>query len=87
MLRKIDAKTGQVVGEPIKLGAFPSKVVASAAGVFVLSSADRITRVDPETGEITGTRKIGGDVADIAVDDTQLFIAEGRSGLTRVPLD
>ena len=52
-----------------------------------MSDADRITRVDPESGEIVGTRKIAGDVRDIAVDDTQLFIAAGRSGLTRVKLD
>jgi hypothetical protein len=86
VLRKVDARTGRVVGEPIRLDAFPSKVVASAAGVFVMSDADRITRVDPESGEVVGTRKIAGDVRDIAVDDTQLFIAAGRSGLTRVKL-
>ena len=32
VLRKIDAKPGQVVGEPIALGAFPSVVAAGPPG-------------------------------------------------------
>lgn len=86
VLRKVDAKTGQVAGET-KLGAFPSAVAAGPGGVFVLSEADRITRIDPASGQIAGTRKILGNVRDIAVDGNALWIAEGTSGLTKVPLD
>ena len=86
-LRKVDAKTGRVVGRPIELGAFPSKVVAGPSGVFVMSDADRITRVDPASGAIVGTRKIAGDVSDIAVDGDTLWIAQGRSGLMQVDLE
>jgi streptogramin lyase len=87
-LRKVDARSGQVVGEPIALGAFPTDVEVAPEGVYVLSSADAIVRVDPNSMKVTQRIPVAGDVSDIAVGEGFLWIAEGSSeALTRVPLN
>jgi streptogramin lyase len=86
-LRKVDSATSKVVGSPVQLGAFPTDVEASGEGIFVLSSANQIVRVDPNSLKVTQRIPIAGDVADIAVGEGYLWIAEGASQtLSRVEL-
>ncbi len=85
-LRKLDPRTGEVVGQPIALGDFPMDIEVAPEGVFVMCS-DSIVRVDPGSGRVAGRLALENDVDDIAVGEGYLWIADGDAGtLTRVKL-
>lgn len=85
-LRKLDARTGKVVGAPIPLGDFPHDVEVAPEGVFVLGSKS-VVRVDRHSGKVASRLSLTSEVDDIAVGEGYLWLADGRAGtLTRVPL-
>ena len=86
-LRKVDARTGEIVGRSLPLGTFPSDVEVGPEGVFVLGS-DAIVRVDPTTMKETERIPLTTEIDDMAVGEGYLWMAEaGTPGvLARVKL-
>jgi DNA-binding beta-propeller fold protein YncE len=73
---------GVSVAAPIPVGSSPLRVAAGEGAVWVTSETDgTLTRIDPETREVTGAPlQLGKGVSGVAVGGGSVWISSPRSG-------
>jgi streptogramin lyase/predicted Ser/Thr protein kinase len=72
---------GPEVSDPIKVGTPPLRVAAAAKTVWVTSEKDgTLTRLDPETGEVRFTRKLGAGIAGVAIGSNWTWATNSQTG-------
>jgi YVTN family beta-propeller protein len=83
---RIDAKTNQIVGEPIKTGRAPLSIAVGDGSVWVANhDARTVTRIDPETNQVVANIPAPSEPHRITFGEDQfgsLIARQFVSGLT-----
>lgn len=63
------------------LGGSPSEVAAGAGSLWVTSADDQtVSRIDPDTGDVRQTIRVGSGASGVAADDRSVWIANSFDG-------
>ena len=73
---RIDARTGEIVGQPIPVGGQPVSVAAGDGATWVADRAGAVTRIDAESNGSAGEPiPVEGSPVSLAVGDGAVWVA------------
>ena len=72
---------GPSASPPIKVGTPPLRIAAGSKAVWVTSEKDgTLTRLDPESGRVLATRRLGAGLSGIAIGGKWIWATDTRRG-------
>jgi len=78
---RLDAATGKVIGTPIRVGNGPVGVAVGPSAVWVANSGSAsVSWIDPTTGVVARTIKLGADPYRVAVDGNAVWVVGAYDG-------
>jgi YVTN family beta-propeller protein len=83
---RIDARTNQVVGDPVEIGGRPVGVAIGAGAVWVASGTGGVTRLDPDSGAPMGEpTPVRGRLQGLAYGEGAAWVVDQDApALTRI---